>query len=154
MDFCYYNKNPFIFVTLSEKCSAWVGKGNQIMIVKEILDESVLTLAEAKETLQNLRSRSKGAKKEEEGAEEEEIRYERRKASEHTSKFAKLSAKQSRALVDELSELPKMKESIAVRIADLVPKSPNEVRAIYAKERFTLTETDIESVLDIIAKHD
>jgi DNA-directed RNA polymerase subunit F len=123
------------------------------MIVKEILDESVLTLAEAKETLQALRARGRGAEKEEEGA-EEEIRYERRKASEHTSKFAKQSAKKSRALVDELRELPKMKESIAVRIADLVPKSPNEVRAIYAKERFTLTEADIESVLDVIAKHE
>ncbi|HDS44764.1 MAG TPA: RNA polymerase Rpb4 family protein [Methanomicrobia archaeon] len=124
------------------------------MIVKEILDESVLTLAEAKETLQALRApRARGAEKEEEGA-TEEIRYERRKASEHTSKFAKLSAESSRALVDELRELPKMKESIAVRIADLVPKSPNEVRAIYAKERFTLTEADIESVLDAIAKHE
>ncbi|MBN1455201.1 MAG: RNA polymerase Rpb4 family protein [Methanomicrobia archaeon] len=123
------------------------------MIVKEILDESVLTLAEAKETLQTLRGRGRGAEKEEEGA-EEEIRYERRKASEHTSKFAKQGAESSRALVDELNELPKMKESIAVRIADLVPKSPNEVRAIYAKERFTLTEADIESILDAIAKHD
>ncbi|MGC9444885.1 MAG: RNA polymerase Rpb4 family protein [Candidatus Methanospirareceae archaeon] len=123
------------------------------MIVKEILDESVLTLAEAKETLQALRAHGRGAEQEEEGA-AEEIRYERRKASEHTSKFAKLSAEGSRALVDELSELPKMKESIAVRIADLVPKSPNEVRAIYAKERFTLTEADIESILDVIAKHE
>jgi DNA-directed RNA polymerase subunit F len=127
------------------------------MIVKEILSESVLTLAESKEILTPLRARGEETKKkegEEGGAGEEvEIRYERRKASEHTAKFAKLSAVDSRALINDLLELPKMKELIAVRIADLTPKSPNEVRAIYAKERFTLTEADIESILDCVAKY-
>lgn len=127
------------------------------MIVKEILSESVLTLAESKEILTPLRARGKETKKKEgeEGGEgkEVEIRYERRKASENTAKFAKLSAEDSRALINDLLELPKMKELIAVRIADLTPKSPNEVRAIYAKERFTLTEADIESILDCVAKY-
>ena len=125
------------------------------MIVKEILSESVLTLAESKEILTPLRARGKETKKKEgeEGGEEVEIRYERRKASEHTAKFAKLSAEDSRALINDLLELPKMKELIAVRIADLTPKSPNEVRAIYAKERFTLAEADVESILDCVAKY-
>jgi len=122
------------------------------MIVKEVLNESVLTLAEAKETLNALRTRGEVTKKKE--GEEEEIRYERRKASEHTTKFAKGGAKESRALINELLGLAKMKELIAIRIADLMPKSPNEVRAIYAKERFTLTETDIEKILDCVAKYE
>ena len=121
------------------------------MIVKEILNESVLTLAEVKEVLTPLKAHGEGTKKKE-GEEEVEMRYERRKASEHTSKFAKQAAKESRALIDELLGLAKMKEPIAVRIADLMPKSPDEVRAIYAKERFTLTETDIEKILDCVAK--
>jgi DNA-directed RNA polymerase subunit F len=125
------------------------------MIVKEILSESVLTLAESKEILTPLRTSGEGTKKKEKEGEEEEveIRYERRKASEHTAKFAKLSAEDSRTLINELLELPKMKELIAIRIADIMPKSPNEVRAIYAKERFTLTEADIENVLDCVAKY-
>jgi len=123
------------------------------MIVKEVLNESVLTLAEAKETLNALRTRGEVTKKKE-GEKEEEIRYERRKASEHTTKFAKGGAKESRALINELLGLAKMKELIAIRIADLMPKSPNEVRAIYAKERFTLTETDIEKILDCVAKYE
>ncbi|NMX21001.1 DNA-directed RNA polymerase subunit F [ANME-1 cluster archaeon GoMg4] len=124
------------------------------MIVKEVLNESVLTLAEAKETLNALRTRGEVTKKKEGEGEEEEIRYERRKASEHTTKFAKGGAKESRALINELLGLPKTKELIAIRIADLMPKSPNEVRAIYAKERFTLTETDIEKILDCVAKYE
>ncbi len=123
------------------------------MIVKDVLHESVLTLAEAKEILNALKTSGEGAKKKE-GEEEKEIRYERRKASEHTTKFAKGGAKESRALIKKLLKLPKMKEGIAVRIADFMPKSPNEVRAIYAKERFTLTEADIEKILDCVAQYE
>jgi DNA-directed RNA polymerase subunit F len=123
------------------------------MIVKEVLNESVLTLAEAKETLNALRTRSEVTKKKEGEEEEEEMRYERRKASEHITKFAKSGAKESRTLINELLGLAKMKELIAIRIADLMPKSPNEVRAIYAKERLTLTEADIEQILDCVAKY-
>jgi len=123
------------------------------MIVKEVLNESVLALAEAKEIL-TLQMTGGGETKKKEGEEEVEIRYERRKATEHTTKFAKGSAKESRALISELLGLAKMKEGIAIRIADLMPKSPNEVRAIYAKERFTLTEADIEGILDCVAKYE
>jgi DNA-directed RNA polymerase subunit F len=122
------------------------------MIVKEILDESSLTLAEAKALLDASRTRGAGAEVRE-GEEEVEMRYERRKASEHTTKFAKLGAKESRALIRELLQLPKMKEEIAIRMVDIMPKSPNEVRAIYAKERFTLTEADIETILDLVAQY-
>lgn len=123
------------------------------MIVKEVLNESVLTLAEAKEIL-TLQKTSGEETKKKEREEEVEIRYERRKASGHTTKFAKGGAKESRALINELLGLAKMKDGIAIRIADLMPKSPNEVRAIYAKERFTLTEADIEGILDCVAKYE
>ncbi len=129
------------------------------MIVKEIISERVLALAEAKEILKaqrrSVQGQEEGKKdKEKGGMEEEEMRYERRKASEHTTKFAKLGAKESRALINELLTLEKMKEEIAVRVADLMPKSKNEVRAIYAKERFTLTEANIEKILDCVAKYE
>lgn len=128
------------------------------MIVKDIIEESALTLAEAKEILTAPRKRERVKKKKEEkekeAAEENEMRFERRKAVENTTKFAKLGAKESRALVNELLELEKTKEEIAIRIADLMPKSNNEVRAIYAKERFTLTEANIEKILDCVAKYE
>ncbi|MDI6811063.1 MAG: RNA polymerase Rpb4 family protein [archaeon] len=124
------------------------------MIVKEIVNERVMTLAEAKDILTALKRSGKGKKTEEGEEEEDEIRYERRKAHEHTTKFAKLGAGKSRALINELLRLAKMKEEIAVRIADLMPKSANEVRAIYAKERFTLTEADLEKILDLVARYE
>ncbi len=128
------------------------------MIVKEILNEEILTLAEAREILLTLTASMKDEdedKDKEAGGEEEEeaIRYEQRKALEHTSKFAKLSASDAKALVSELMELEKMNEKIAIRIADLMPYSRNEVRAIYAKEQFTLSEEDIEAILDCVARY-
>ncbi len=123
------------------------------MIVKEILNETVLPLAEAKEMLQLTRDKVK-KRTEGEVEEEEEVRYERRKATEHTTKFAKLGAEKSRALINDLLKLEKMKEEIAVRIADLLPKSKNEVRAVYAKERFTITEANIDEILDCIVKYE
>ncbi len=125
------------------------GKEKGEMIVKEIIKEEVLTLAEAKEILVTLTERMKEA----EGREEEEVRYEQRKALEHASKFAKLDVEDSKALISDLMKLEKMNDNIAVRIADLMPRSKNEVRAIYAKEQFTLSEEDIEEILDCIARY-
>jgi len=125
------------------------GKEKGEMIVKEIIKEEVLTLAEAKEILVTLTERMKEA----EGREEEEVRYEQRKALEHASKFAKLDVEDSKALISDLMKLKKMNNNIAVRIADLMPRSKNEVRAIYAKEQFTLSEEDIEEILDCIARY-
>jgi len=125
------------------------------MIVKEIIEEEVLTLAEAKEILATLTERMKEVKEAEgrEGEEEEEVRYEQRKALEHASKFAKLGVEDSKALISDLLKLKKMNNTIAVRIADLMPRSKNEVRAIYAKEQFTLSEEDIDEILDCVARY-
>ncbi len=128
------------------------GKEKGEMIVKEIIKEEVLTLAEAKEILVTLTERMKEAEGRE-GEEEEEVRYEQRKALEHASKFAKLGVEDSKALISDLLKLKKMNNTIAVRIADLMPRSKNEVRAIYAKEQFTLSEEDIEEILDCIARY-
>jgi len=73
------------------------------MIVKDIIEESALTLAEAKEILTTPGKRERVKKKkneEKEAAEEHEMRFERRKAVENTVKFAKLGAKESRALIN------------------------------------------------------
>lgn len=122
------------------------------MIVKEIISEEILTLAEVKEILNGLREKETKTEGEEEGV--EEIRYEKRKALGHATKFAKIDAKKSKLLIKELLGLEKMNDEIAVRIADIMPKSKSEVRAIYAKERFSLTEEDIENILECVAKYE
>ncbi len=43
-----------------------------------------------------------------------------------------------------------MKPEIAYRLADIMPTSFDEIRSIYAKERFTLDEKELTQILDAI----
>jgi DNA-directed RNA polymerase subunit F len=112
------------------------------MIVKAVLQEEPLTLSEVKEIFVELMTPRS----------EEEFTYEFRRALDHVNTFAKLTASQSKQLVNELKSLEKMKAEIAIRIADVIPLSKDEVRSIYAKERFSLTEAELDEILDIIAR--
>ncbi|NOQ28851.1 MAG: RNA polymerase Rpb4 family protein [Methanosarcinales archaeon] len=114
------------------------------MIVKNVINEELLTISEAKELLDRIK---------EERAEdvEEELGYELKKAIRHIDAFSKSDAKKSRALVTNLMELEKMKPEIAIRIADILPGTRDELRSIYAKERFILTTEDLDQMLDLVA---
>lgn len=111
------------------------------MIVKSVLQEDLLTLAEVKELLDQIRLKR---------ADEEELGYELRRAIRHADLFAKGTAEESQAMVVELMKLEKMNKQIAVKIADVRPTSKDELRAIYAKERFTLSEEELTSILEIV----
>ncbi len=115
------------------------------MIVKQIISEEIVTLGEVRELLEEV-------KKEREN-ESKELGYELRKAISHAEIFSRLDAKKSRELMDELLKLEKMKPEIAVRIADILPMSNDEVRSIYAKERYTLSEPELKQILELVAKY-
>jgi DNA-directed RNA polymerase subunit F len=116
------------------------------MIIKEIEKEEFLTLAEVKEMLTQIM--------EERHAEsDEEQVYEFRKALSHAELFAKLNAKDAREMVLKLMEFEKMKPSIAVRITDILPQSRDEVRSIYAKEKFTLKDEELDAILDVVKQY-
>ncbi len=112
------------------------------MIVKQVISEELLTLPEVRAELEKIR--------EEREKEDKELGYELRKAISHAEVFAKLSPEKSRELVNELMKLEKMKPEIAIRIADILPLSNDEIRSIYAKERYTLTEQELKQIMDIV----
>lgn len=114
------------------------------MIVKEVLNEELLTLAEVKEMLFKIM--------EERREQDHEVGYEFRKALTHADLFSKTSAEKSRELVNKLLQLDKMKPVIAVRIADIMPQSRDELRAIYAKEKFTLSSEELDKILDYVTE--
>lgn len=99
-----------------------------------------MTLAEVRTILDEIRTRR---------ASEEELGYELRRAIRHAELFAKGTAEESRLMVDELTKLEKMNPEIAIKIADIRPKTRDELRAIYAKERYNLSEEELDAILDI-----
>ena len=85
--------------------------------------------------------------------ERKELLYEQKIALEHAEKFAKLSAKQTKDLITELMKLDHVEEIHAYKIADILPNAEDDVKAIFAKERYTPNDKEIQNILEIVKKH-
>ena len=74
-------------------------------------------------------------------------------AQSHADSFARLTPEATEKLIGELRSLPFVDAAMAVKLADLLPQYPEEVRLLYAKERVLLDETQLTRLLEIIAQH-
>jgi DNA-directed RNA polymerase subunit F len=106
-----------------------------------LADEEYLSLAEVKELL------------EKEKDNREELMPEQKLALSHAEAFAKLTKAKTKKLVSELVKMDQMSEPNAYKIADVMPEEPDEVRAIFSKERFTLTKEETDQVLKLVRKY-
>ena len=85
--------------------------------------------------------------------ERKELLYEQRIALEHAQKFTKLNVKKTNDMIKELKGLDFLEEIHAVKIADILPTTQDDVKAIFAKERLSLGENEIKKILDIVVKY-
>jgi DNA-directed RNA polymerase subunit F len=115
------------------------------MKVKGIVSEEKVTLPEMREVILGVESERLAAEK--------EMSYEFRRSIEHANQLAKTTPEKSRDLVAELVKMEKMKPEIAYRIANIMPKSRDEVRAIFAKERYTLTPEELDTIIELVMTH-
>lgn len=74
-------------------------------------------------------------------------------ALQHAETFARLSDEASTKLVEDLRDLPFVDATLAVKIADVLPQYPEEIRLLFSKERVTLDEAQIARLLEIVAQH-
>ncbi|EMA47474.1 DNA-directed RNA polymerase subunit F [Halococcus morrhuae DSM 1307] len=116
-------------------------------IFKEKLDEEYLTLAETKELLADIEA-------ERAADEEREMRYELARAIDHVNRFADLTVEEAGEFVDELESQEKIDESTAYKIANLKPANRDELRAVFAQERYSLSGDELDAVLDVVARYD
>jgi DNA-directed RNA polymerase subunit F len=115
------------------------------MKVKGIISEEKVTLPEMRSVLAGVEAERIAAEK--------EMSYEFRRSIEHANQIAKTTPEKSRDLVAQLVQMEKMKPEIAHRIANIMPKTRDEVRAIFAKERFTLTPEEIDKIIETVTTH-
>ncbi len=115
------------------------------MKVKAVQSEEKVTLPEVREVLLRVEADRLGL--------EREMSYELRRSIEHANLLAKTTSEKAQALVEALTGLEKMRPEIAYRIANLMPRSRDELRAIYAKERFTLTGEELDQIIEIVLTH-
>jgi DNA-directed RNA polymerase subunit F len=103
-----------------------------------------VTLAEVKEML-NSETEKRG----------EILRFQE-SARAHANEICRLTPEEAAELVDKLKQIDFMaqaSDSVPYKIADLLPRYPNDVRAIFSKERVTLDGDMVQAVLDTVAPY-
>jgi DNA-directed RNA polymerase subunit F len=74
-------------------------------------------------------------------------------ALQHAEGFARLSSEATDKLIAELRTLPFVDAAVAVKIADVLPQYPEEIRLLFSKERVALDEEQVARLLEIVAHH-
>ena len=103
-------------------------------------DKKMVTLAEVKDIL---------SERQKDG----ELTAEQKLALDHAQKFSRVDSKKAKKLVKELTELGFVSEVNAVKIADILPSTADDVRLIFSKERASVEKKDIEKVLSVVEKY-
>ena len=86
-------------------------------------------------------------------SERKELTYEQRIALDHAQKFAKITISKTKNMIKDLMNLDFLNEIHAYRIANLIPRTNDDVKTIFAKERITLDENKIKKILEIVNKY-
>lgn len=108
------------------------------------MTEQYLTLAEVRDLL-TAEAENRG---------QESLLASQKHALEHAQAVCKNpSGENAKELVEEVKQIDVVSDSIACKIADILPKYPEDVRAIFSKERITLEPAQIQEILDIVAKY-
>ena len=82
-----------------------------------------------------------------------ELSYEQKIALEHLNKFAKLNPADGEKFLEELSQVLRMSDETMIKILDLAPKAPDELRMIFAREKFSLKDEEIKKILGLVEKY-
>lgn len=80
-----------------------------------------------------------------------ELRNSQKAALMHAQTVSSLSVDDAEALVGEIKAMDfmsKVNETVAYKIADMMPRYPVEVRAIFSKEHYTPDEGEIKQVIE------
>ncbi len=104
------------------------------------LSEEVITDVEAKSILE---AREKGS----------ELKYEQKNALEVLRKSVKVDLEKSKALTEELKKIEKLRDRQTVAIVNFLPEDRDDMRAILQKEYNSLTDDEINLVLETVKKH-
>ncbi|MCL2711695.1 MAG: hypothetical protein FWD37_00235 [Methanomassiliicoccaceae archaeon] len=76
-----------------------------------------------------------------------------RSALEHSQSMVSLSAEDVKALTDDIRALSFVTDYAANKIGDILPRYPEDVRAIFAKERVNLSAEDVKQIIEIVGKY-
>jgi DNA-directed RNA polymerase subunit F len=114
-------------------------------IFKEIVDEEYLTVSETKELLEDLEV--------ERAAADREMHYVLARSIEHVNTLAELDADEVREVVERLRTLEKVDGATAYKIVDLLPRDRDELRSVFAQERYSMSGEELDEILRVLAEY-
>lgn len=80
----------------------------------------------------------------------EQIKYEHNLALDHVQKVSTTNLENSKAIMESVQDLEHVNAYYATKIADILPQSPDEVRALFSRERFTLGNDEIAQIITAV----
>ena len=107
------------------------------------MSEQYVTLAEVRE-LHEAEAENRGY---------DNLLQSQKAALDHAQTVCSISLDQANAIIDEVKQIDIVTDAVALKIADLLPRYPEDVRAIFSKERVTLEPAQIQQIIDIVEKH-
>ena len=115
------------------------------------MTERYVTLAEVRGLLEEVAESRKGTAGELE--DEDVLLASQKSALDHAQKVSNISLEDANKIIEEVSQIEDVTDAIAVKIADILPKYPEDVRAIFSKERITLSNDQINQIIEIVGKY-
>ncbi len=106
----------------------------------KVIESKPVSMAEAKEIM---------LKREKEG----DLSYEQKLALSHLKKFTKLKKSDTEKLKQEISSVIHMSPERLIQIVNVLPTNADEVRMIFAGERFSIKEDEINKIIEIVKKY-
>ncbi|HVO77704.1 MAG TPA: RNA polymerase Rpb4 family protein [Methanomassiliicoccales archaeon] len=104
-------------------------------------EDRPITLAEVKELL------------EDEQKKRPELTPEQKVSLDHAGRMARLTSSQANKLKKDLKELGFVPDMVIVKVVDILPEYPEDVRALFAKERLILDKKQIDALLAAVKKY-
>jgi DNA-directed RNA polymerase subunit F len=113
-----------------------------VILEEQVEEGRLVSLAEVKAMLEKAQK------------ERAELTYEQKIALEHAKRFARVDVATAKKLVEAVkAALPGLEEKFALRVADLLPQHPDDVKAIFQKSRHELSDEDVAKVLAVVDEH-
>jgi Uncharacterized protein conserved in archaea len=85
--------------------------------------------------------------------EKRELLTTQKAAMEHARSVSALSSEKAKELAKEVLTVEGVTEYTAVKIADLLPQYPEDIRAIFSKERLAIEPATIDKIIEIVGRY-
>lgn len=109
----------------------------------KVISETPVTMAELKDNLAKIKARDK------------ELSFRSGRTEEYLNQFVLLTPKEAEALRKELEklEIPRVKPEHIIKIIDLLPTTPEEVKTVLSGYSITISNDNCKRIADLVKEH-